>query len=385
MGKCQLPPKNDSSKMKKYILGFCVTILSNSISNCQTIWDNGVSSFNDGFARVELNGRYGLIDKSGKIVIPCVYENYYIEFAEGLAAVKINGKFGFIDKEGKLSIPCIYDGVGRFSEGLAKVSSNNLWGYIDKNNKLVIPFKYQVADDFSDGLAAVSSGKAGLNKNGDFLYGFIDTKGQLIYPEKFVAIIPSGKAYENGTDMTSFSDSVCIANHTELGWSILDSKGGIKVIDKKFENPENNFYYLLLGKQFEEGLTVVYLNGKFGYANKDLEIQIPCVYDRAEPFSEGFAAIQINGKYGFIDKRGKLQIACIYEDCCYYPRFSEGLACVKKNGKFGAINKEGVTIIPFEYYCEFSFSDGIAKVFLGEFCSKTYFIDTNNKCVLNCN
>lgn len=390
MGKFRIRLKS-TLEMKKYILGFYVTMLSiTNIANCQTIWDNNVSSFNDGYASVELNGKYGSIDKSGEIVIPCVYENYFIEFDEGLAVVKKNGKYGFIDKSGKLIIPCMYDNAGGFSEGLALVLSNNLWGYIDKKNKLVIPFQYQEAYPFSNGLAAVSSGKGGLVRSGgwsdgeegfNFLYGFIDKTNRLIYPEKFEAIIPPGKAYVSGINVTSFSDSVCIAKHYELGWSILDAKGGIKIIDKKFEKPETNFYYSLLGKQFEDGLTVVFLNGKFGYANKDLEIQIPCIYDRAEPFSEGFAAVQINGKYGFIDKIGKLQIACIYEGG-YYPRFSEGLACVKINGIYGAINKEGATIIPFEYdYSDFYFSDGLAMVFLN---GKRRFINTSNKCVLNC-
>ncbi len=376
MGKFRIKLKS-TLEMKKYILGFCVTILSINIANCQTIWDNYVGSFNDGLASVELNGKYGLIDKTGKIVIPCVYENYNIEFSEGLAAVKINGKFGFIDKAGKLSIPCIYDGVGSFSEGLALVLSKNLWGYIDKNNKLAIPFQYHEAYAFSDGLAAVSSGKAGLTKNGDFLYGFIDKKGQLIYPEKFVAIIPSGKAYNNGTNMTSFHDSVCIVTDNLNGLQLINIKGEMKKINKQYD-----FGYTLgYVNQFSEGLAIVNINGKYGFIDRNLNVAIPCVFDRAEHFSEGFAAVQINGKYGFIDKTGKLQIACIYEGG-YYPRFSEGLACVKNNGKYGAINKEGVTIIPFEYdYSDFYFSDGMAKVFLN---GKKYFIDTNNKCVLNC-
>ena len=57
-----------------------------------------------------MNGKYGFVDKSGKQVIPCVYD-YAWNFSDGLAPVKLNGKCGFVDKIGKEVIPCVYDDV----------------------------------------------------------------------------------------------------------------------------------------------------------------------------------------------------------------------------------------------------------------------------------
>ena len=54
-------------------------------------------------------------------------------FSEGLAAVEINGKWGFIDHTGKEIIPLKYDDAGSFSEGLAPVKLDGKWGQIDKN------------------------------------------------------------------------------------------------------------------------------------------------------------------------------------------------------------------------------------------------------------
>ena len=68
------------------------------------------SGFSDGLARVELDGKWGFIDKSGKEVIPCVYD-YAWGFSDGLAVVELNGKWGFIDKAGKQLVPCVYDNV----------------------------------------------------------------------------------------------------------------------------------------------------------------------------------------------------------------------------------------------------------------------------------
>jgi hypothetical protein len=55
--------------------------------------------FNEGLARVELNGKWGFIDKTGKEVISLKYDvaNY---FFEGLALVKLNDRKFYIDKNG---------------------------------------------------------------------------------------------------------------------------------------------------------------------------------------------------------------------------------------------------------------------------------------------
>ena len=91
-----------------------------------------VGDFIENLARVELNGKWGYIDKEGKEVIPLKYD-FAWSFSEGLACVGLNGKSGFIDKEGKEVIPFKYDDAGPFSKGLALVRLNGKWGYIDKN------------------------------------------------------------------------------------------------------------------------------------------------------------------------------------------------------------------------------------------------------------
>lgn len=99
-------------------------------------------------ADVKLDGKWGIIDKSGNVVIPCKYDNEYLSFNEDLAAVELDGKWGFIDKSGKLVIPCKYEYAGGFSDGLALVKLDGKWGFIDKSDKLVIPCKYEEASFF---------------------------------------------------------------------------------------------------------------------------------------------------------------------------------------------------------------------------------------------
>jgi hypothetical protein len=117
---------------------------------------------------VQLNGKWGYIDKSGKIVIAPQYD-YAFDFRGDLTAVKMNGKWGFIDKTGKMVIAPQFDKTGGFTKkGFALVKMNDKWGFIDKTGKIVIEPRFELFADgdettFYDGVAKVKvEGKWGL-------------------------------------------------------------------------------------------------------------------------------------------------------------------------------------------------------------------------------
>lgn len=60
----------------------------------------GTGTFKEGVATFMTKGKYGYIDKSSNVVIPCIYEEAHF-FTDGIARVKLDGKWFFIDKEGK--------------------------------------------------------------------------------------------------------------------------------------------------------------------------------------------------------------------------------------------------------------------------------------------
>jgi len=96
--------------------------------------------FSEGLAVVrDYNDKYGFIDQTGKLVIPCQWKDAF-SFSEGLAAVKdTNDKWGFIDKTGKLVIPCQWEVVLEgFHQGLVEVvDADGKRHYIDKTGKIV--------------------------------------------------------------------------------------------------------------------------------------------------------------------------------------------------------------------------------------------------------
>ncbi len=110
---------------------------------------------------------------------------------------------------------------------------------------------------------------------------------------------------------------------------------------------------------FSEGLARVIKDGKRGYIDKSSNKVISIEYNGAWPFREGLARVCQDDKYGFINKSGDVVIPLIYDKAS---DFSEGLACVKKNGKYGFINKSGKEVIPRFYDNACSFYEGLARV-----------------------
>jgi len=98
--------------------------------------------FNYGIAKVGYydgdETKYGLINLSRKLVVPCVYDHIDY-FSGGMAIVRKNEKCGFMDYSGKLVIPTIYDEVKSFETGgySVKVVKNGETFEIDRTGKKI--------------------------------------------------------------------------------------------------------------------------------------------------------------------------------------------------------------------------------------------------------
>lgn len=127
--------------------------------------------FRGGISPVSLANRWGVIDKSGKLVVPLQFA--YIQlFAEGLAGATSDGKlWGFIDATGKWVIQPQYQGVWQFSEGLAGVYLSGKTFYIDRTGQQAFPETYDNVSEFNNGVAAV----------GIIPYRIIDKTGKVLW------------------------------------------------------------------------------------------------------------------------------------------------------------------------------------------------------------
>jgi hypothetical protein len=127
-----------------------------------------ISKFSD-IIGVKIDGKWGLIHKSGRKVMSPRYDSmthFYGDWAE----VGQGGKWGVIDQAGQEVVPLRCDVVGKFLEGLAEVSIDDKWGYVDTRGQEVVPLCYEYAGRFVDGAASVEL---------DGKWGFIDGSGQV--------------------------------------------------------------------------------------------------------------------------------------------------------------------------------------------------------------
>lgn len=111
---------------------------------------------------------------------------------------------------------------------------------------------------------------------------------------------------------------------------------------------------------FDEGLALVKLGGKYGFIDKTGSLVIKAVYDDAWGFLGGRANVLKDGKYGFIDKRGNLVIKTVYDQTGHW--FESGLTPAKQGNKWGYIDPNGTVKIPFVYDMADDFSEGMAMV-----------------------
>lgn len=134
--------------------------------------------FSDGLAAIGILRPQGLdsgyIDQTGKIVVSLSQGSYGAgDFSEGLAPVGAGGtKLGYIDKTGQFIIKPRFDKAYSFSDGIARVQDDGKYGYIDRSGELVADLMFDDAGDFSDGVALVKIGSR---------TGYIDKRGRYIW------------------------------------------------------------------------------------------------------------------------------------------------------------------------------------------------------------
>lgn len=278
----------------KYLLSdFCEGMASAFVDSDSHMyvdkWGNPISDryyglpqgFSEGMAAVNKYGKWGFIDKTGRLVIPFEYEMLklnHMRFREGVAVVGKNGKYGVIDKKGNEIVPFKYENaLAHYSEGLLSLKENDKWGVIDKRGNIVVPFEFDYIDEYHSGLA-------GVNKNDK--YGFIDRTGKLIIPCIYFYV---EKFTDDGV-------AVCKRNRDD-DKTLLINKQGQEIAPGVYD---------AFGRG-GDGLVEARKGEKWGYINPQGKVIIPFKYSSTTRFVDGMAVVKDKDNHLFIiDKQGKV-------------------------------------------------------------------------------
>ena len=256
----------------------------------------------------KLGENWGLVDETGKYIANPQFKTTNPFGKDGLAAVGNGTRSGMIDKRGKWVIQPQFDEIRAsypeivfaqlpvyFVEGVAAARMGDKWGFIDKNGKWTINPQFSGVGLFDgSGLAPASIVKG----DGIPAWGFIDRDGKWVVNPQYASVY------------AFWNEKYAAVQNAETGWGFIDRDGKFSI------NPRFNSV------------------GLFSRAGGRL---LAPASDKA-----GDA-----GKMGFIDEKGAFAITPQFASAGSFDR--NGRARVKFGDTYGLIGPDGVFAVNPSY------------------------------------
>lgn len=267
--------------------------------------------YQDGMATFSYKGKMGVIDSTGKVIVPASFSRLNRLFD---SEIGFNYRFyydrkkkGILDEKFNIVIPVgTYDDIEILIGGFFRVKNNGKYSYVDTKGRCFEKW-FEDAKDFSLGLAAVKT---------DGKWGFINSKGDFVIQNVY-------------SEANGFSKEQLAAVKLNGKWGFVDQTGKVAI---PIEYDKVTF--------FINNNCGVRKNGLWGYIDKSNTLFIPFQYDDAEPFFCELALVKKDGMFGYINKNNEVKIPFQYSKAFSFYE-NDRLAYVKFNGKWTHINKKG--------------------------------------------
>jgi len=111
-----------------------------------------ITCFKDGIASMKINNDWILIDSLGQVYTKDRYKNTKL-LENGFAQVEKDGKYGIIDENGKYVVPLMYDEmkfiVNKDNKYFIGVKRNDKYGIINIKNEVIYPFIFETCAELS--------------------------------------------------------------------------------------------------------------------------------------------------------------------------------------------------------------------------------------------
>ena len=363
--------ENNQEILKKY-----TNIVPIENSDMAGIW------YEDNVLKYEKNGLYGLIDFTGKEILPAEYTNIYA--LGGVAksvVVEKDGLKGIVNATlGSLVVECNYHDISALSLNSADngyiVNKDGKYGVVSGTGKTILECNYQEVKNVTGNNMYVVRDESGLKiidnslktiKDGGFdsvkeingeyitfslngLFGVMKEDGGDVIPTQYEDL---KFAYEN----------YYIAKNNGL-YGVISPDNTV-VIDFAYENMNfinaANFYTAenanyttdIISRKLEVKLSDVIISelnidkaymrvrkeGNYQYYNFNFEEK----KNTEVLTNHTLFLVNKDGKYGYINKNGELIVNYIYDDAKEQNEF--GYCAVKQNGVWGVLGQDGTVVL----------------------------------------
>lgn len=341
--------------------------------------ENNNMWYEDSVLRVEKDGKYGLIDLTGKKILDTQYEDITaLEGIKNSIKIKDNEKVGIVDKEGKTIIEPKYSDISNLGKdnkaGFIVKSEDGKYGIIDYSSNQVLECKYDSIEKISgNGLYVVKESDTVkvIKQDGTEtdISGFDKIKAILPNADDGVIFEKDGKygvMKTNGDialsakyeDLKSAQKETVIAKK-DGKYGVIDLNQNEKILfnykDIKYNEvadifitENDNFINDIINSAYETKLSGIlvkldtekgYMKLKVGDGYKYYNFKFEEKDSKDILVSNTLFLSKSNGKYGFINKDGKVIVDYIYDDAT--EQNASGYSAVKKDGKWGSIDSKG--------------------------------------------
>lgn len=276
---------------------------------CSPNYDGGdlPSSYNFvlGINVVDKNGKKGVVDYTGKVLVPFEFEDinpakqngFYrvTQYVQNGAYLYKDDKhlgFGLYKPSVGLVNDCIYDCVFDESERMSKYMParlNGRWGVLDPTGKVIIPFLYE-ADSYThpmcyENVIVIPFLKGKKNYDDVYKYGLFNLQGKMVAPDHYDYL----GHFKEGVGTFEINKQIGIINEVGEVLAMLP----------------NNLY---ISDCASSGLfRVTDINTeKKGFINTKGEVVIPAKFDVADDFKNGICRVEQNNETKIIDTRGNV-------------------------------------------------------------------------------
>lgn len=283
-------------------------------------------TFYSDYAVVELNGKTGLINKNGEIVIPLIHDNVqhiydvkdksakytsnYGDYSSIYFEVTDNGKSGVFNFKNQEIIPNVAFGnikiVGnKYFEVKLNEEENSVCLFSNKG-KQITEAKFSSVSDIVNNYAILLK-KEEHNYSTDFYYKIYDLENpnnkinKLQFYDKIKLLNSTNRNNELLFKISNETSYALLGDHAIYEDAVVDYLGNIVIPFGKYSRIRN----------YGDGLYSVSVKGmQSGYADKNGELVIKPIFNDAGKFKNGKAKVAFKEKTFHIDKNGNCVNNC---------------------------------------------------------------------------